>query len=127
MAVVLDEFGGTDGIATIADLLGLLVGDIFEQTEPSDALEATANILELDGAAPSNEVTNRFGVSLPGDSETIGGFLARAAGRIPHCGDRFTLNGLEFDVIAASPTRIERVVVRRGPVKTVSLKRSLRD
>lgn len=127
MAVVLDEFGGTDGIATIADLLGLLVGDIFEKTEPSDTLDATANILELDGAAPSNEVTIRFGVSLPGDSETIGGFLARAVGRIPHCGDRFTLNGLEFDVIAASPTRIERVVVRRGPVKTVSLKRSLTD
>ncbi len=121
MAIVLDEYGGTDGIATIGDLLELLVGDIFEETESSKLPDETAEVLELDGAASSSEITTRFGVSLPGDAETIGGFLARAAGRIPHPGDRFTLNGLEFDVLAASPTRIERIAVRRGPVKTVPL------
>ena len=121
MAIVLDEYGGTDGIATIEDLLELLVGDIFEETESSELPDETAEVLELDGAASSSEITTRFGVSLPGDAETIGGFLARAAGRIPHPGDRFTLNGLEFDVLAASPTRIERIAVRRGPVKTVPL------
>jgi CBS domain containing-hemolysin-like protein len=121
MAIVLDEYGGTDGIATIADLLELLVGDIFEETESSKLPDETAEVLELDGAASSNDITTRFGVSLPGDAETIGGFLARAAGRIPHPGERFTLNGLEFDVLAASPTRIERIAVRRGPVKTVPL------
>ncbi len=121
MAIVLDEYGGTDGIATIGDLLELLVGDIFEETESSKLPDETAEVLELDGAASSNDITTRFGVSLPGDAETIGGFLARAAGRIPHPGERFTLNGLEFDVLAASPTRIERIAVRRGPVKTVPL------
>jgi CBS domain containing-hemolysin-like protein len=124
LAVVLDEFGGTDGIASIEDLLELLVGDIFEEPERPDTGETTESILELDGAASSNEVTNRFGVVLPGDSETIGGFLAKAAGRIPHPGDRFTLNGLEFDVLAASPTRIERIAVRRGPVMPVALEGS---
>jgi CBS domain containing-hemolysin-like protein len=124
LAVVLDEFGGTDGIASIEDLLELLVGDIFEESEQLEVLDTPEPVLEFDGAAPSSEVTSRFGVALPGDSETIGGFLARAAGRIPHPGDRFTLNGLEFDVLAASPTRIERIAVRRGPVKAVSLEGS---
>ncbi len=121
MAIVLDEYGGTAGIATIRDLLELLVGDIFEEVGSSELLDGASEVLQLDGAASSEEITTRFGVLLPGDSETIGGFLARAAGRIPHPGDRFTLNGLEFDVLAASPTRIERVAVRRGPVQTVLL------
>ena len=122
LAVVLDEFGGTAGIVTIEDLLELLVGDIFEEGEVRDVPQRSADVLQLDGAAPTSEVANRFGVMLPGDAETIGGLLVQQAGRIPHPGDRFTLNGLEFDVLAASPTRIERIAVRRGPVRTVSLK-----
>ena len=121
LAVVLDEFGGTAGIVTVEDLLEILVGDIFEEGESTAADERAADIVELDGAAPSSEVANRFGVRLPGESETIGGLLAREAGRIPHPGDRFTLRGLEFDVLAASPTRIERIAVRRGPVRAISL------
>lgn len=127
MAVVLDEFGGTDGIATLQDLLELLVGDIFEETEPPEPPEPEGQVLELDGSAPCSEITSRFGVLLPGNTETIGGFLARSAGRIPHPGDRFTLNGLEFDVLKASPTRIERIAVRRGPVRPVTLERSTTD
>ncbi|MCZ6917319.1 MAG: hemolysin family protein [Gemmatimonadetes bacterium] len=120
LAIVLDEFGGTDGIVTLEDLLELLVGDIFEE-EAVDSADRSGNLLEVDGDASGSEITARFGVSLPEDSETIGGFLVRQAGRIPHPGDRFTLNGLEFDVLAASPTRIERIVVRRGPVEAIAL------
>jgi CBS domain containing-hemolysin-like protein len=120
LAVVLDEFGGTDGIVTFEDLLELLVGDIFEEVV-TDTAEGSGGVLEIAGDASGSEIAARFGVSLPEDSETIGGFLVRQAGRIPHPGDRFTLNGLEFDVLAASPTRIERIAVRRGPVEAVAL------
>ena len=64
---------------------------------------------------------SRFGVELPGGAETIGGLLARRAGRIPKLGERLVLDGLEFDVLGATPTRIVRVAVRRGPVRATTL------
>jgi CBS domain containing-hemolysin-like protein len=53
----------------------------------------------------------------------VSGLLTRLAGRIPHAGERFVLQGLEWDVLAASPTRVDRVVVRRTPVAVTSLPR----
>ena len=122
LAVVLDEFGGTAGIATLEDLLEVLVGDIFEEGEGTSSQPgSSADVVELDGSTLSSDVANRFGIRLAADVETIGGLLAREAGRIPNAGDRFILKGLEFDVLAASPTRVERIAVRRGPVRTVRL------
>jgi CBS domain containing-hemolysin-like protein len=51
----------------------------------------------------------------------VGGLLLLALGRIPRPGERFLYRGLEIDVLAASATRVERVAVRRGPVRPVSL------
>jgi len=56
-------------------------------------------------------------------AETIGGLLTRAAGRIPRAGDRYLLAGLEFDIVDASPTKLTRVVVRRGAPAPVPLDR----
>jgi CBS domain containing-hemolysin-like protein len=51
----------------------------------------------------------------------VGGLLVQALGRIPRSGERFQLRGLEFDVLAATATRVERIAVRRGPVRAVTL------
>jgi CBS domain containing-hemolysin-like protein len=67
-------------------------------------------------------VEERFGVPLPhGRSTTVAGLLAEWSGRIPNAGERFTVRGLEFDVLQASPTRIERLVIRSGPGAPVTL------
>jgi CBS domain containing-hemolysin-like protein len=122
LAVVLDEFGGTAGIATLQDLLEELLGDVFDETDDIAVLEAHGpELVELDGATASSDVAMRFGVQLPGGAETIGGLLARKAGRIPQPGERLSLEGLEFDVLGASPTRIDRIAVRRGPVRCIAL------
>lgn len=113
LAVVLDEFGGTAGMVTLEDLLEELVGEISDETDvaaPEDAPHM--DLLEVDGAMGVQEIATRFGVTLPGDRETIGGVLATALGRIPHTGERIVLGGLEFDILRASPTRVERLVVR---------------
>lgn len=113
LAVVLDEFGGTAGMVTLEDLLEELVGEISDETDvaaPEDAPHT--DLLEVDGAMGVQEIATRFGVTLPGDRETIGGVLATALGRIPHTGERIVLGGLEFDILRASPTRVERLVVR---------------
>ena len=123
LAVVLDEFGGTAGIVTLERLLESLVGEIIEDGEVSERRppQRSMSVVELAGSTPSREVEARFGVTLSGDAETLGGFLTREAGAIPRSGDRFTLNGVEFDVLAASPTRVDRIAVRRRPVRIVTL------
>ena len=71
---------------------------------------------------PPQAIEERFGVSLPsGRSTTVAGLLIEWAGRIPNAGERFTVRGLEFDVIQASPTRIERLLIRAGAAAPVSL------
>lgn len=128
LAVVLDEFGGTAGLVTFEDLLQELVGEIFEQREapPPATAEAapTVRVLELEGNAPAARLEETFGVPIgaPG-VESVGGLLVQALGRIPKAGERFLLKGLEYDVLAASATRVERVVVRPGPVRAIPLER----
>ena len=57
-------------------------------------------------------------------SATIGGLVAELAGRIPNAGERFMLQGLELDVIQASPTRVERLLIRPAPPPAVPLARA---
>jgi len=127
LAVLLDEFGGTLGIATLEDLLEELVGEIFDEHDEGVQAPAagSATVFETDGTTPASAVSERFGVTLPsGQASTIGGLVAELAGRIPNAGERFTLLGLEFDVVQASPTRIERLLIRPGPAAPVPLARA---
>jgi CBS domain containing-hemolysin-like protein len=124
LSVVLDEFGGTLGIATLEDLLEELVGEIFDEhdEEVRPAPTAVPALFETDGNVSIQAIEERFSVSLPpGRSTTIGGLLVEWAGRIPNAGERFFVQGLEFDVVQASPTRIERLLIRPGPTPAVPL------
>jgi CBS domain containing-hemolysin-like protein len=122
LTVVLDEYGGTAGIATLQDLLEELVDETFEAVEPWHEVEpAGTEVIEVPGTTPAEEIAEKFAVHLPEDAETIGGMLTRALGRIPRAGERFELAGLEFDVLVASVTRVERVAVRRGAKPAVRL------
>jgi CBS domain containing-hemolysin-like protein len=120
LAVLLDEFGGTAGMLTLDDVLGALVTDVFGEARPAPE-GGLAGVLEVDGGAPAAEVAARFGTALPLAAETVSGLLTRLAGRIPQAGERFTLEGLEFDVLAAGPTRVDRVVARRLPIPVTPL------
>jgi CBS domain containing-hemolysin-like protein len=124
LAVVLDEFGGTLGIATLEDLLEELVGEIFDEhdEEVKQPPSAAPTLFETDGNMSVQAIEERFGVSLPsGRSTTIGGLLVEWAGRIPNAGERFYVQGLEFDVVQASPTRVERLLIRSGATTAVQL------
>jgi len=117
LAVVLDEFGGTLGIVTLEDLLEKLVGEIFDEFEGAGAQGPSGGpvLFEADGALPVAAIEERFELALPTvRTSTAGGLIAELAGRIPAVGERFLVRGLEFEVLQASPTRIERVLIRRG-------------
>ena len=125
LAVVLDEFGGTAGLITFEDLLKDLVGELFEiPTFGAGAPLPTATpVAEVEGSTAATALAESLGVSLSGagSAQTVGGLLLQALGRIPRVGERFSYQGLEFDVLAASATRVERVAVRPGPVRTIAL------
>jgi len=118
LAVVLDEFGGTAGLVTFEDLLNDLVSELFE---PSSSTPDTTRVIEVEGSTPSAELAEKLGLPLGSGAQSVGGLLIQALGRIPRAGERFTYKGLEFDVLAASVTRVERVAVRPGPVRTITL------
>jgi len=124
LAVVLDEFGGTAGLVTFEDLLNDLVSELFE---PSTTQPTAARVIEVEGSALAAELAEKLGVTVGrtggGATQTVAGLLIQALGRIPRTGERFSLKGLEFDVLAASATRVERVAVRPGPVRVQPLDR----
>ncbi len=127
LAVVLDEFGGTLGIATLEDLLEELVGEIFDEhdEEVKKSPGTSTSVFETDGTTPTAAIEEQFDVALPaGQATTIGGLIAELAARIPNAGERFVVQGLEIDVVQASPTRIERLLIRPGPAPAVPLARA---
>jgi CBS domain containing-hemolysin-like protein len=79
--------------------------------------------VEVEGSTPATTLAESLGVNLgtTGKAQTVGGLLIQALGRIPRAGERFSYHGLEFDVLAASATRVERIAVRPGPVRTLAL------
>lgn len=112
LSVVLDEFGGTLGIVTLEDLLTALVGEIYDEAQ-GEAELPKAPLMELDGAGTVEQLEQQLGTTLPaGHATTIGGRLAELVGRIPQAGERFVIDALEFDVLGATPARVERLVVR---------------
>lgn len=130
LAVVLDEFGGTLGIVTLEDLLEAMVGAIVDEDAGATSADlpnaaAGPGLLEAEGATPVTEVEERFGVQFPaGQSTTLGGRLAELAGRVPLSGERFLIRGLELDVVRATPTRIDRLLVRRESPRSTALDRA---
>ena len=125
LAVVLDEFGGTAGLITFEDLLKDLVGELFETPGLGSGapLPSPTRVVEVEGSTLVTALLESLGANLGRvvGAQTVGGLLIQALGRIPRAGERFSYHGLEFDVLAASATRVERIAVRPGPVRTLSL------
>jgi CBS domain containing-hemolysin-like protein len=112
MAVVLDEYGGTAGIVTMEDLLEEIVGEIldeYDEPELLDAAEPGADVV-LPGATNISELNERFGLDIPDDEySTIGGYIFGALGRLPVVGDRVTASHALFTVKTMDGRRIETV------------------
>ncbi|MBU1333469.1 MAG: hemolysin family protein [Alphaproteobacteria bacterium] len=122
MAIVIDEYGGTDGLVTIEDLLEAVVGEIEdEHDELAAALirKVGVDTYIADARAELSDVQTMIGPDFdPGDYaedvETIGGLVFDLAGHVPKRGERVTkLDGFEFEILAADSRRIKRLRIRR--------------
>jgi CBS domain containing-hemolysin-like protein len=117
-AIVVDEYGGTSGICTIEDVIEEIVGEIHDEHEPQDELppemvKVDGSRFEADGRMNIAEINERLGISLPegGDFDTIAGFLLDRFGRVPVKGERDEIPEAMFEILAASPTKIDRVAI----------------
>jgi CBS domain containing-hemolysin-like protein len=118
LAIVVDEYGGTDGVVTVEDLIEELVGEITDEYDmEADEIgptELTApggeKTYVVDGLLREDELAEQTGFALPeGPYETLAGFLLSQLGHIPVVGESLAVNGWEFTVMEVDRHRIEQV------------------
>jgi len=124
MALVIDEFGGIDGLITIEDLVEGIVGEITDEHDrvtTATMVEKADGSLLADARVPIEDFEERVGPVLDQDErdevDTLGGLVFSLAGRVPSRGELLThpSSGLEFEIIDADPRRIKRIRVRNPP------------
>ncbi|MBR2189267.1 MAG: HlyC/CorC family transporter [Eubacterium sp.] len=117
-AIVLDEYGGMDGIITVRDLIEEVVGDLVERDEeirPKEIVQISARTWRIQGSAQLDDVARQLKVTLPlDDYDTFGGFIFGELGEIPQDGSRFELDtdDLHIRVYEVRDHRIEGTIVR---------------
>lgn len=118
LAIVADEYGGTDGIVTMEDLVEELVGDIWDEYDAAGSAhsEKSEGMLsrthEIAGLMNLEDFAEAFGVSLPeGPYETVAGFVISGLGRLPREGDTVVTPHCMLTVVAMDGRRIERLTI----------------
>ncbi|MBB4101598.1 hemolysin family protein [Allorhizobium borbori] len=144
MAVVIDEYGGTDGLVSHEDIVEMVVGDIEDEHDDEDTMivRVSDDTFVADARAELEEIAEAFGPDFDvreqvEDIDTLGGLIFSALGRIPARGEVVeAIPGFEFHILDADPRRIKRVrIVRkktaavrrqhhRGPIKDDGTSRS---
>jgi len=123
MAIVLDEYGGTQGLVTMEDVLEELVGTIYDEHRADDEPEIVRRDQSswlVDGTAGIHELLDTVGrpelrARLPGEVSTVGGLVQAVLDRIAAVGDTATWDGLSLEVVEMDNLRIQRVLVTLLP------------
>ncbi|MFF4087006.1 hemolysin family protein [Streptomyces nigra] len=127
MAVVIDEYGGTAGVATLEDIVEEVVGEVRDEHDPHETPDiAPAGtdpqgrpLYSADGSARTDQLA-RVGLKVPeGPYETLAGLVATELGRIPTVGDTVEVAGWRLDVVDAAGRRAARVLLH-APLETPS-------
>jgi len=118
-AIVVDEYGGTEGLVTFEDIIEEVVGDIFdeldEETEEQEVVKISANEWTVDGSISLNELEDTIGIEDYFEEEedivSVSGLLYSKIGHIPEINEKLLYKDLEFTVIHMEGNRIEKVKV----------------
>ncbi len=115
LAIVVDEFGGTAGLATIEDLIEEIVGEIVDEFDEEEPMVVeVGDTWVVDARLDVDDLADLVGVELPSDEwDTVGGLVLELAGRVPHEGERFEHDGLVFTADTVQGRRVSKVRVAR--------------
>jgi putative hemolysin len=121
MAIVIDEFGGTEGIITIEDIIEEIVGDIRDEydEEGSDVTTASDGSILVNGGIPIYDLNKRINIQLPEDSDydTLSGFLHKQTGRIPELQEEVRYHNIVFTIVKKNERRIRLIKVKVHPTE----------
>ena len=120
LALVVDEYGGTDGLVSIEDLVEVIVGDIDDEHDVDEDLEIRNRGdggIDADARVRLEEFKERTGIDLakaePDDeADTLGGVVVAALGRVPVRGEVVSQQGFEFEILEADARRVKRLRIR---------------
>lgn len=128
LVMVVDEFGGIDGLVTIGDLIEDIVGEIedehHQETQPEIALQTDGTIL-ADGRVDIDDFEDQFGKVLSTEErdeiDTLGGLVFFMAGRVPARGEILTHGtGMKFEILEADPRRVNKICIRNLPIQNAA-------
>jgi putative hemolysin len=119
LAIVVDEYGGTDGIVTLEDLIEEVIGEIYDEYDADvtpEGGEAPDGPREVDGLLNLDDFTEVTGLRLPeGPYETVAGYVLAELGRLPEIGDTVEVEGRTLTVLELDGRRIARLTVSPPP------------
>lgn len=121
IAIIVDEYGGTEGLITMEDLVEAIVGNIQDEydNEEEEIQQVNDTTFTVDGATPIDEISDLVGVEMPeGDYDTIAGLMVEMLGRIPKPGEHPSVNveHVRFTVDEVEDRRISRIMVVKEQV-----------
>jgi CBS domain containing-hemolysin-like protein len=126
LALVVDEYGGVDGLVTIEDLVEEIVGEIEDEHDeeaPPSLIEEAPGVALADGRVKLDDFEQRFGAFVDpeerAEADTLGGLIFYLANRVPSRGELIKHpSGIEFEIVDADPRRVRLLRVRHLPIES---------
>lgn len=116
MGIVADEFGGTDGLVTLEDVLEELVGEIRDETdvEEEEIRRVSRNQIECDAGVDVRDINQALGVTLPKlEHRSLNGLILEELGHVPSVGEKLLCDDVRIEIMQATETQVIRAQVTR--------------
>jgi CBS domain containing-hemolysin-like protein len=118
LGIVADEFGGTDGLVTLEDVLEELVGEIRDETdvEEEEIVRISDGIVECDAGVDMRDLDDALGRVFPKvEPRSLNGFILEELGNVPGAGDSLERAGVKIEILAATETQVLRARLTKLP------------